>query len=119
MTAIFASGLLLAGSIASAQEGIVTRAAFDIGSGQCKVTAADVDSVNDRICKIWLQTDKKVETRKDLAESLNQNLSQKIERELIDTILELKEKVDRVCSPTVQSSSFAHLCASDYGNLRN
>ena len=51
-----------------AQEEHVTRAAFDIGSGETKITVGEVNATTNKINRIWLQTFKVVELRRDFQE---------------------------------------------------
>lgn len=69
------------------------RASIDVGSGDTKVTVADVNHQVNKISKIWLQTVKTVELRKDLTVSKEEKcLSKKITLELIDAIKTIQEK---------------------------
>jgi len=71
----------------------ITRASLDVGSGDTKVTIAEVNRQKNKIDKVWLQTFKTVDLRKDLSVSKEEkNLSKKIVLELIDTIKQFQEK---------------------------
>lgn len=77
------------------QQAVVRRGAFDIGSGDTKITVADVDTKTNRITQIWHSTFKTVALRKDMAASKDKSLSPKIQRELISTINDMKDKVSQ------------------------
>lgn len=75
------------------QEQGTIRASIDVGSGDTKVTIAEMNHQLNKINKIWLQTFKSVDLRKDLAINKEEKcLSKKIELELIDTIKKIQEK---------------------------
>jgi exopolyphosphatase / guanosine-5'-triphosphate,3'-diphosphate pyrophosphatase len=57
---------------------IVRRAAVDVGSGETKLTIADVDTETNRIVKVHHQDCKVVALRKDLATSLDGTLSKEL-----------------------------------------
>lgn len=76
---------------------VVTRASLDIGSGETKVTIGDVNPVDNKITKIWHQSFKAVELRKDLGASKDGSLSQDIEKELIKTLKEMQWEVNTYC----------------------
>lgn len=73
----------MAGSI---QADIVRRAAIDIGSGDTKVTVADVDTETKKIVEIHFQDYTTVALRKDLASSSDHTLSPEIQERLIATL---------------------------------
>lgn len=75
----------------SLQGEIVKRAALDIGSGETKLTVADVDTSTHKVVKVHYQGYKYVELRNDLAESLDGCLSERVENKLIETLLDFKE----------------------------
>lgn len=71
----------------------ITRAALDVGSGDTKITIAEVNLQTNKIKKIWLQTYKAVELRQDLNASQEEKLlSKKITLQLIDTLKEFQEQ---------------------------
>lgn len=72
---------------------VTTRAALDMGSGEIKITVADVDLLTNKIVTIWHQSKKRVPVRKDVAASPDNRLSPAIEEQVIDTILTMKENV--------------------------
>lgn len=74
-------------------QNIVTRAAFDIGSGETKITVGDIDLRTNRMNKIWHKEVLHVKLRNDLANSPDGLLSHHIQSELIDAIKDLKDKV--------------------------
>ncbi len=67
------------------------RAALDIGSGQTKITIADVDTINNKIVCIHHQVVKFVFLRKDLAMSSQGVLSKNIQTDLIETLKEMQQ----------------------------
>lgn len=68
-----------------------TRAALDIGSGQTKITIADVNTVSNKIVCIHQQSVKFVFLRKDLAMSPEGILSKTIQSHLIETLNEMQQ----------------------------
>lgn len=74
---------------------LTTRAAFDVGSGDLKITVCDVDPQTNKIVKIWLQKFTPVTLRKDLAQNPDGCLSQKVEDELIKSIKELQQEASQ------------------------
>lgn len=72
--------------ISSIQADIVRRAAVDVGSGETKLTIADVDTETNRIVKVHYQDCKVVALRKDLATSLEGTLSKELEIKLLTTL---------------------------------
>lgn len=68
-----------------------TRAALDIGSGQTKITIADVNIVTNKIVCIHQQSVKFVFLRKDLAMSRDGILSKTIQSHLIETLTEMQQ----------------------------
>jgi exopolyphosphatase / guanosine-5'-triphosphate,3'-diphosphate pyrophosphatase len=71
---------------------VVTRAAIDVGSGDTKITVADVDLKNYQIINIWHKSVTAVELRKDLTTSIDGCLSKEIEQKLIRTIQAMQEE---------------------------
>lgn len=67
----------------SAHADIVKRGAFDIGSGDTKITIADVDTDTNKIVKIHFQNYTTVPLRRDLASSADRTLSPEIQEHLI------------------------------------
>lgn len=78
-------------------EQVITRASLDIGSGETKITVGDVNPVDNKITKIWHQSFKAVELRKDLGASKDGCLSQDIEKMLIKTLKEMQWEVHTHC----------------------
>lgn len=68
-----------------------TRAALDIGSGQTKITIADVNIASNKIVCIHQQSVKFVFLRKDLAMSPQGVLSKTIQSHLIETLNEMQQ----------------------------
>jgi hypothetical protein len=68
-----------------------TRAALDIGSGQTKITIADVNTASNKIVCIHQQSVKFVFLRKDLAMSPEGVLSKTIQSHLIETLNEMQQ----------------------------
>lgn len=68
-----------------------TRAALDIGSGQTKITVADVNIASNKIVCIHQQSVKFVFLRKDLAMSPEGLLSKTIQSHLIETLNEMQQ----------------------------
>lgn len=75
---------------------IVRRAALDIGSGETKLTVADIDTDTNKIVKVWYQNAKTVELRKDLAASPDGFLSKNIQEKLINTLKEMKTETSHL-----------------------
>lgn len=71
---------------------IVTRAAFDIGSGEVKIIVCNVDPTNNQVTKIWHRNYITVELRKDQASNPDGCLSPAIEQELINAIITLQQE---------------------------
>lgn len=71
----------------------VIRAAFDVGSGETKLTVAAVNPTTNKIITIFYQTFKKIELRKDLATSADNTLSQKAENDVIQAIKTMQAEV--------------------------
>lgn len=67
-----------------------TRAALDIGSGQTKITVADVNTASNKIVRIHKQSVNFVFLRKDLAMSPQGVLSKIIQNHLIETLNEMQ-----------------------------
>ncbi len=76
----------------SAQDNIVRRAAFDIGSATIKCTIADVDISTGHIVKTVEKLSRKVDFAEDLARSYDGNFSKEIRSEGIEAIKEMKLK---------------------------
>lgn len=76
--------------LSSLQADIVRCAALDIGSGETKLTIADVDTDLNKIIKIHYQDYTAVELREDLAISHDGNLSKQIETKLITVLNDYK-----------------------------
>ena len=76
-----------------------TRAALDIGSGQTKITIADVHIASSKIVCIHKQSVKFVFLRKDLAMSPHGVLSKSIQNHLIETLHEM-QRASVIYNPT-------------------
>lgn len=68
----------------------ITRAVFDLGSSEAKITVADVNTDTNQITKIWLQYCETVGLRKDLAVEGNGFLSKEAEERLLNTLKKMK-----------------------------
>lgn len=75
-----------------AQETIVRRAAFDIGSASIKCTVADVDIATGRVVEIVKEFAQKVDFAEDLARSYDGNLSKDILTKGQAVLAEMKQK---------------------------
>ena len=69
-----------------------TRAAFDIGSGDTKLTVAEVDLEKNQMTRILFETFESIPLREDLAESKDGLLSIKIQDQLIHCLKEMQKK---------------------------
>lgn len=72
---------------------VETRGAFDIGSGETKLTVADVDTEQNKIVKIWYQNFKIIELRKDVSNSVDGTLSKEISDTLVNGVMEMQADV--------------------------
>lgn len=81
---------------ATLQADIVRRAAIDIGSGETKLTIADVDTQTNNIIEIHYQDFKAVELRRDLASSSDGNLSTQIEMRLVAVLNNFKSSTENL-----------------------
>ncbi len=75
-----------------AQDTIIRRAAFDIGSASIKCTVADVDVTTGNLVKIVKEFAQKVDFAEDLARSYDGNLSKEILAKGQDVLAEMKQK---------------------------
>lgn len=83
--------LVLAFSFLKAE--VVTRAAIDIGSGECKLSVADVDTETGQIIKMRHENHVSVELQKDLAANAKSSrLSRGCERKLMCALKNFKEE---------------------------
>lgn len=73
----------------------VTRAAIDIGSGGTKLTVGDIDPLTNRILRIRDDILIGVKLRQDLAVSPDGLLSDHIQEELVHTIKQLQERMNK------------------------
>lgn len=71
---------------------VVRRAAFDVGSGTVKVKVADVDVFEQKVLKIVLDEEKKVDFKGDMAKRNNTDFSNEVMDLGKAALTELKEK---------------------------
>lgn len=71
---------------------MVTRAAFDIGSGEVKMIVCDVDPATNQVAKIWHSNAIVVELRKDQSSNPDGSLSSAVEQQLIAAIKTLQQQ---------------------------
>jgi len=79
--------------VTSLNADVITRASVDIGSGETKLTVADVDTDLNQIVLIRYQNHQSVELKKNLAESSNGCLDKTIEDKLISTLKNMQAEV--------------------------
>jgi exopolyphosphatase/pppGpp-phosphohydrolase len=70
-------------------------AVFDIGSGATKVMCCKFETLSKRVEEIFFQEEVEVHVKKDLQE--NGRLSENIEQQLVENVLELTEKAQKGC----------------------
>lgn len=73
---------------------LVTRAAIDIGSGGTKFTVGEIDPQTNRIVRIRDEVVMSIKLRQDLAMNSSEELSDHIQKELIDTIKQLQNRIN-------------------------
>lgn len=77
-----------------AAEGIVRRAAFDIGSGQVKMQIADLDLGSDTLVSVLLNENVRIPIREDLDKSLDETISPDFQDRLVSALAGLMEKAE-------------------------
>ena len=106
--------VLLLSSFVFADECLITRAAFDIGSGTTKMKVAKVDTCKHEIVEMLLEVDKKVPYKESLKESQNNMLNEAILSIGAQAILEMKE-----LAKTHQPSLYIGVATSAFRTANN
>lgn len=82
------------GFAASTESQIVTRAAFDFGSGSVKLQVAEVDLSNNHIVKTLYAEKIPVDLSQDLSQSIDAKFSPEIQAEAVRVMTQLKNRAE-------------------------
>lgn len=88
--------LIFSSSLFANEKCHTVRAAFDIGSGATKMKVAEVDKCQQKIIKILMDDQAKVDYKEDLQKSSDESLSSNIQKEGITAINNLKKKAQKL-----------------------